>query len=80
MKAPKEKIKEPEAVKNPISSLPFSKGNYTVMIIGILLIITGFIIMSLDKEEFGFGFLGLTLGPVITFLGFMVEIYAVLKK
>lgn len=80
MKASKEKTKEPEIIKNQISSLPFSKGNYTVMIIGILLIITGFIIMSLDKEEFGFGFLGLTLGPVITFLGFMVEIYAVLKK
>ncbi|MDP5141094.1 MAG: DUF3098 domain-containing protein [Spirosomaceae bacterium] len=62
------------------SALPFGKGNYTIMLIGIGIILTGFFIMTLDKEEFGFGFLGITLGPVIAFIGFMVEFYAILKK
>ena len=62
------------------SALPFGKSNYTVMLIGIALILTGFFIMTLDKEEFGFGFLGITLGPIVAFIGFMVEFYAILKK
>lgn len=62
------------------SALPFGKGNYTMMLIGIGIILTGFFIMTLDKEEFGFGFLGITLGPIIAFIGFMVEFYAILKK
>lgn len=61
-------------------SLPFGKSNYTVMLLGIGLILLGFVIMTLDKEEFGFGFLGITLGPAIAFVGFMIEFYAILKK
>ncbi len=61
-------------------ALPFGKSNYTVMLLGIGLILLGFVIMTLDKEEFGFGFLGITLGPAIAFVGFMVEFYAILKK
>ncbi|MCU0325683.1 MAG: DUF3098 domain-containing protein [Spirosomaceae bacterium] len=75
----KEEVLESSTSANN-SSLPFGKGNYTIMLVGLALIIIGFIIMTLDKEEFGFGFLGLTLGPSIAFLGFMVEIYATLKK
>jgi hypothetical protein len=71
-------IQKGEAVMG--SALPFGKSNYTVMLIGIGIILTGFFIMTLDKEEFGFGFLGITLGPVIAFIGFMVEFYAILKK
>lgn len=48
------------------------------MILGIITLIVGFTIMSIDKEEFGFGFLGLTLGPIIVMLGFVIEIFAVL--
>ena len=51
-----------------------------IMIAGVVLIAVGFFIMTLDKEEFGFGFLGITLGPVIAFIGFLVEFYAILKK
>ena len=50
------------------------------MIIGIATLILGFIIMSLDKEQHGFGFLGLTLGPIITMAGFVIEIYAILIR
>ena len=50
------------------------------MILGILVLIVGFTIMSLDGEQHGFGFLGLTLGPLVVMAGFIVEIVAILHK
>lgn len=63
-----------------MDKLPFGKKNYQWMIIGIVTLITGFIIMSLDNKEFGFGFLGLTLGPIIVMAGFLIEIFAILRR
>jgi hypothetical protein len=63
-----------------MSKLPFGKKNYQWMIIGIITLVIGFTIMSLDSKEFGFGFLGLTLGPLVVMAGFMMEIYAILHK
>lgn len=60
--------------------LPFGKKNYQWMIIGLIILVAGFIIMSLDGEPYGFGFLGLTLGPIVVMAGFIVEIYAILIK
>ncbi len=54
--------------------------NYIIMLAGIGMMLLGFVIMSMDKEPFGFGFLGLTLGPIILFLGFMVQFVAILYK
>lgn len=62
------------------NQLPFGKNNYILMLIGLGILILGMILMSLDKEEFGFGFLGLTLGPVIVLIGFAFQFYAILKK
>lgn len=62
------------------SKLPFGKKNYQWMIIGVITLIIGFVIMSLDGEPHGFGFLGLVLGPVVTMAGFIIEIYAILHK
>ena len=62
------------------SKLPFGKKNYQLMIAGVLTLIVGFIIMSLDNEQHGFGFLGLTLGPIVVMTGFMIEIFAILHK
>lgn len=50
------------------------------MVIGLVIIVVGFTIMSLDTEPQGFGFLGLTLGPIVTVSGFLFEIYAILHK
>ena len=61
-------------------SLPFNKTNYIIMLIGILLIIIGFIIMANDSEQYGFGFMGLTLGPIIVMTGFIVEFFAIVFK
>jgi hypothetical protein len=48
------------------------------MAIGVAILLVGFTIMSLDKEPYGFGFLGLTLGPIIVLAGFALEIVAIL--
>ena len=58
--------------------LPFRRGNYMLMLTGILILIIGFVVMSLDNEPHGFGFLGLTLGPIIVMAGFIFEIFAIL--
>jgi len=50
------------------------------MIAGVLTLILGYIIMSLDQEEYGFGFLGLTLGPIVVMAGFIIELFAILHK
>ncbi len=63
-----------------MSKLPFGKKNYQWMIIGIVILIVGFIIMALERAPHGFGFLGLTLGPIIVMGGFIVEIYAILHR
>ncbi len=62
------------------SKLPFGKKNYILMLIGLAVLILGFIIMGLDPEPFGFGFLGITLGPLVVMAGFVIEIFAILKN
>ncbi|MBX2916867.1 MAG: DUF3098 domain-containing protein [Cyclobacteriaceae bacterium] len=61
-----------------MSKLAFGKKNYQLMIAGLLLLVIGFTIMALDNEPYGFGFLGLTLSPIIVLAGFITEIYAIL--
>jgi len=63
-----------------VAALPFGRQNYTLMLAGIGIILAGFFIMSLDKEEFGFGFLGLTLGPIVVMAGFILEFFAILAR
>jgi len=61
------------------NELPFVRVNYKLMLIGLALLAVGFIIMSIDQQEFGFGFLGLTLGPLVVMAGFLIQIAAILK-
>jgi hypothetical protein len=58
----------------------FTKVNYIIMIAGILVMGLGFIIMSNDNEPHGFGFLGLTLGPLVLMAGFIIEFVAIFYK
>lgn len=57
--------------------MPFGKRNYRIMLAGVFILALGFFIMTLDSEPFGFGFLGITLGPLVVMAGFMVEIVAI---
>jgi len=63
-----------------MNKLPFGRANYTMMIVGIVVILLGFFVMSLDTEEFGFGTLGLTIGPLIVMSGFILEFFAILRR
>ncbi len=60
--------------------LPFSKMNYILMLVGVGIITLGFIIIGLDQEPHGFGFMGLTLGPIITLAGFIFQFYAIFHR
>jgi hypothetical protein len=62
------------------SPLAFGPKNYRLMMIGLAILAVGFIVMSLDSEPYGFGFMGLTLGPLIVFAGFVVEFWAILAR
>jgi hypothetical protein len=62
------------------SSFPFSRKNYKLMLVGIALIVSGFVIISLDGAPHGNGILGLTIGPILTLAGFIFEFYAIFAK
>lgn len=54
--------------------------NYILMTFGIAVLIIGFVLMSLDSEPYGFGTLGLTIGPMTVLAGFGIEFFAILYK
>ena len=62
------------------TSFPFSKKNYLFLFLGLGLIILGFVIMGMDATPHGNGFMGLTLGPILTLSGFILEFYAIFAK
>jgi uncharacterized membrane-anchored protein YitT (DUF2179 family) len=62
------------------NQFPFSKKNFVLMLIGLGITVFGMVLMSLDNTEFGFGALGLTVGPMIVLGGFMFQFFAILKK
>jgi hypothetical protein len=62
------------------NKLAFRKQNYVLMLIGIAFLVVGFFIMTLDDSMHGFGFLGLTLGPVIVMIGFIIQFFAIMYK
>ena len=81
---PSVQVKTEKSVKTPEPAKPvfmaFGRENYLIMLGGILLLILGFTIMALDSAEFGFGFMGLVLGPIVVMLGFVTEFFAILRK
>jgi uncharacterized membrane protein len=76
------KQKTMKNTQNPSNTPPsvFGKQNYILLIVSVLIIALGYILMLLDNEPFGFGFLGLTLGPIVSFLGFMMVFVALFYK
>jgi len=63
-----------------MSNLVFKKENYRIMYLGLGVLVLGFIVMTLDKTQYGFGFLGITLGPIILLTGFAIQFFAILYK
>jgi hypothetical protein len=73
-----------------VSNLPFlfSKDNYLIMIAGVVVVILGFVLMTgaandnpavFPKEEI-YSFRRITLAPVVVMIGFLIEVYAILKR
>jgi hypothetical protein len=62
------------------NKMAFTRMNYTLMLIGIGVLLLGFFIMTQDKETYGFGFLGITLGPLIVVAGFIIQFFAIFHK
>ena len=67
--------------------MPFTKINYILVVIGVLLIALGMVLMigggSSDPDVFNeemFNFRRLTLSPILILLGFVVEIVAIFWK
>ncbi|MES2381772.1 MAG: DUF3098 domain-containing protein [Bacteroidota bacterium] len=56
----------------------FGKQNYMLMALGVVVIIIGFFVMS-GKDDI-FSTTKLTAAPIIILLGFVIEIFAIMKK
>jgi hypothetical protein len=55
---------------------PLNSKSVYILITGIIIMVIGFFIMTLDKEPFGFGLLGITIGPIIVLIGVFIPIYS----
>ena len=70
----------------------FNKSNYIWMLIGIAFIAVGFILMAgggfelnenfvqPEFDESIYSFRRITLAPIVIMIGFLIEIYAIMKK
>jgi len=59
--------------------MPLGAKDIKILLLGIGIMLTGFYVMTLDKEEFGFGFLGLTLGPILVLVGIIIPVFSLFK-
>lgn len=65
----------------------FNKKNYTLLLTGIVFIVIGFLLMmgggSDDPAVFNkeiFSFRRITIAPIMILIGFVIEIYAIMRK
>jgi len=56
--------------------LPLNSKSVFILITGIIIMVIGFFIMTLDKEPFGFGLLGITIGPIIVLIGVFIPLFS----
>lgn len=81
-KTPKKTDGQPE---NP--RLPLTRRNYVILAAGFLVILLGFVLMagggSDSPDEFNYAMFSwrrITLAPILVIGGFVVEIYAIMKR
>jgi uncharacterized membrane-anchored protein YitT (DUF2179 family) len=67
-------------MSNSTNGLPFQRKNYLILLIGVIVLAIGFLVMSVDNQAYGFGFLGITLGPILILIGFIIQFFAILWK
>lgn len=59
--------------------MPLGAKDIQILLLGIGIMLVGFFVMTLDKDEFGFGFLGLTLGPILVLVGIIIPVFSLFK-
>lgn len=59
--------------------MPLGAKDIKILLLGIGIMLIGFFVMTLDKEEFGFGYLGLTLGPILVLVGIIIPVFSLFK-
>ena len=59
--------------------MPLGSKEIKILLLGIGIMLVGFFVMTLDREEFGFGFLGLTLGPLLVLIGIIIPVFSLFK-
>lgn len=76
--------KKPEQTK---PDFPLQRENYMLLIIGFVIIVIGFLLMTGGKSDdpnvFSpdiFSFRRITLAPIVVLFGFVFEIWAIMKK
>lgn len=67
--------------------MPLTKKNYLYMLVGVLIIVLGFLLMSgggehtaTEFDESIFSFRRITLAPIVVIAGFAFEVYAIMKR
>ena len=67
--------------------MPLTRKNYLLLAIGFLVVLTGFVLMtgggSDSPDEFNYAMFSwrrLTLAPILVIGGFVVEIFAIMKR
>lgn len=80
-------VKEQPVKTANTGEFAFGKENYRLMLIGLAVILVGFLLMvgggSDDPTQFSpeiFSFRRLTLAPVLILAGYVIEIFAIMKK
>jgi len=80
-------VTEPTQPKSVNQDFAFGKSNYQWLIIGLGCLLVGFLLMigggSNDPNVFNYGmfnFQRLTLSPILLMAGYIIAIYAIMKK
>ena len=73
--------------ENKKQPMPLTKKNYLYMLVGVLIIVLGFMLMSgggehtaTEFDESIFSFRRITLAPIVVIAGFAFEVFAIMKR
>lgn len=73
-------VKKGKVESNLPQEFAFGKENYMLMIIGVIVLIVGFVLMYGPADGNIFSFRRITLAPIVVLAGFVIEVFAIFKK
>ncbi len=78
---------EKNSPEQPKGRMPLARKNYIMMLVGVVIIVIGFLLMSgggehtaTEFDESIFSFRRITLAPIVVIAGFVFEIFAIMKR